>query len=342
MKLSVRSTSHPASSSMAGWVVEVEQSLIAEGDTQRWLPARELAEGTPADCHFVGIQECKTCLEFPDEGTPGVVGKLDDGLRADGAALNRERPSFGHVGVGPTVWELKAQRADDLGVCLGKDATSPRQERGQLLSVEPVEVDRTESFLLHDRNVAVPSCRRPGRTGVTAADGLSAAEAGRVVCHGARRGQTRSALDVDRCPRQGQLGDSPASREPPLTVRRMPTSARSSLPRSTDRVTGRVTTPPGGKGEGGVVTLGQRLTNQHRFANEVVPVLCRVESNGSTRHGRVSPTLIRGAGWIGVRSGRLHPALSSLTETADPPRTRPLGRELGGPGAWWTKAFLVE
>ena len=80
----------------------------------------------------------------------------------------------------------------------------------------------------------------------------------------------------------------PSSRVPPGTARRPPGEAVSPEPRSAagrrhrgHRVDpgapfgdGRVTTPPGGKGEGGVVTLGQRLTSRQRFAQRSCASCC--------------------------------------------------------------------
>ncbi len=87
----------------AGWMVEIEEGLIAEGHTQWRLPARHLAEATPEDLQLIGVEERKTRLELPHEGTPCVVGELDDSLRGARAGPDGERLSFGHVGVGPTI-----------------------------------------------------------------------------------------------------------------------------------------------------------------------------------------------------------------------------------------------
>ena len=146
----------------AGRMVEVEEDLIAEGDPERRLPARHLAEAARTDRQLIGVQERETGLELPREGTPRVEGELDDRLRRARAGPDRERPSLGHVGVGPAVRELKPQRADDRGVGVGEDGSAPLEERRQLLLVEPVEIDRAEPFLVHGRNVAVTSSAAPG------------------------------------------------------------------------------------------------------------------------------------------------------------------------------------
>ena len=60
----------PGSVLDAGWVVQVEERLIAEGDAEGRFPACQLAEGTSAQRQLIGVEERKTCLELPREGTP--------------------------------------------------------------------------------------------------------------------------------------------------------------------------------------------------------------------------------------------------------------------------------
>ena len=89
----------------------------------------------------------------------------------------------------------------------GKDDTSLLQEIGQLLPVEPVEVDRTESFLLHARKVA----------------GRFSPGGGDVIRHDARGGGPPR-----RCPRAGAAKNSSAATrrggQPRATVSSRPTS----------------------------------------------------------------------------------------------------------------------
>ena len=40
-----------------GRMVEIEHGLIAEGGTQRRLPARHLAEAAPTDRQLIGVEE---------------------------------------------------------------------------------------------------------------------------------------------------------------------------------------------------------------------------------------------------------------------------------------------
>ena len=147
----------------AGRMVEVEQGLVAEGGPKGRLPARHLAEAAPTDRQLIGVEEREAGLELPREGAPGVGGELDDGRRRAGAGLDGERRAVGHVGVAPSVGELDPERTDDRGVGLGEDGAALLEERGQLLFVEPVEIDRPESFPVHGRNVAATVAGSPGR-----------------------------------------------------------------------------------------------------------------------------------------------------------------------------------
>ncbi len=129
--------------------VEVEQHLIAQGHTQRWLPAGHLAEAALADDQLLGVEEREAGLQLPGEGGPGLGRQLDDGVRGGRAGLHGERRAVGHVGVGPPVGELEGQRSDHLGVAVREDGSLLLQERGQVLPMEPIEIDRPEAFLLH-------------------------------------------------------------------------------------------------------------------------------------------------------------------------------------------------
>ena len=144
-------------------MVEVEQGLVAEGGPKGRLPARHLAEAAPTDRQLIGVEEREAGLELPCEGAPGVGGELDDGRRRAGAGLDGERRAVGHVAVAPAVGELDPERTDDSGVGLGENGAALLEEPRQLLFVKPVEVNRSESFPVHGRNVAVPVARSPGR-----------------------------------------------------------------------------------------------------------------------------------------------------------------------------------
>jgi hypothetical protein len=89
--------------------------------------------------------------------------ELDDGGRGSSAGPDRERRALGHIGVAPSIGEADPEGTDEQGVGLGKDGATLMEQRGQFLLVEPVEVDRPESFLLHGRNVAVTVAWVPGR-----------------------------------------------------------------------------------------------------------------------------------------------------------------------------------
>ena len=81
------------------------------------------------------------------------------------------------VAVAPAVGKFDAERTDDRGVGLGEDGAAFTEEPG-LLVVEPVEVNRSETFGVHGRNVGVRVARSPGRRdhqpGRIAAGALSA------------------------------------------------------------------------------------------------------------------------------------------------------------------------
>ena len=69
----------------------------------------------------------------------------------------------GEVGIGAPIGQLEGQGPNDIHVRVGEHPAPFLQERGELVPMELVEVDRSESLTFHDINVVA------GRHGCDAA-----------------------------------------------------------------------------------------------------------------------------------------------------------------------------
>ena len=143
----LRSTSRgcPARSCEAH-AVRLVDGPAGEDRAQRRLPGDEAHRVPAPAAHAARVQEARGRLVVVDEALPGVVRELDHGVGVVVAGLDADRAVANRVGVGIPALEPEGEAPVLAARARRHRAATVAESTRQLLAVEGVEVDRTQSL----------------------------------------------------------------------------------------------------------------------------------------------------------------------------------------------------